>query len=463
MKIKSKIFFFLIFSSFLIIPISFVSAVNYTPTIRADWLYIDTGTFVDSSPNSWETNIKISSGGIDLISFENLGIIAANDNEVLYKARTTYGFEITMHTDVDFRAVYPNINLNKQYSDWFFKIQRLRAFQPGVTSIHSVSWNTIDTGIMRQHNYNGYIPITVGIRDILGNDGTITIGSETFETPGYVADIIRTKVITLRDGIVGGYTDRFTNIADVEKGSVTFQELDDDFSASESNVIAYYQNSNLGWTAGPIQRGQTIQQSMVDGSQSGTEFSSRAIGASSLFNLDAHIQPEVYEFVQYNTIRYASIDYFTYWPIAGNIDSLIGPATKNAPERIIAIHTTNSFMHWDLEVIVEFVATVDSNAALTQAILADPYLRAGDIIWDTSFTGDYKVDVPLQQDKTIFDVINEFFGNLFGVFGGIFNFIIIIIVVGVGLYIFIKIGIPMIKRRAEKSQSKYQKEGLKNG
>ncbi len=348
-----------------------------------------------------------------------------------------------MHTDVDFRAVYPNINLNEQHLEWFFKIQRLRAFQPGVSSIHTVSWNTINTGIMRQHNYDGIIPVTVGIRDILGNDGTITVGGQTFETPGYVADIVRTKVTAERDGEVGGYTDRFTNVADVEKGSVTFQELDDDFSASESKVIAYYQNSNLGWTAGPIQRGQTIQQLVVGGSQTGTEFSSRAIGGSSLFSLTARIQPEVYEFVQYNKIRYASIDYFTYWPIAGNIDSLIGPAEKSAPKRIIAIHTTNSFIHWDFEVIVEFVATVDSNAVLTQAILADPYLRAGDMIWDTSFTGDYKVDTPLQQDKTIFDVISEFFGDLFG---NIQNILILVAIIAVAIVI-LYIALKMRKRK----------------
>ena len=42
----------------------------------------------------------------------------------------------------------------------------------------------------REHNYDGNIPVTVGIRDIPGNDGTITLGDQTFETPDYIADML---------------------------------------------------------------------------------------------------------------------------------------------------------------------------------------------------------------------------------------------------------------------------------
>jgi len=424
-----------------LILISFVSAVDYTPTIRADWLYVNTGSFIDSSPNFWERNVKISSGGVDLIKFENLGIISSNDDRVLYGARTTFGFEVTMHTDVDFRAIYPNINLNAKYAEPFFTVTRMY-FGSDTRTVYTVSWNTINTGTMRQHNYDGSIPVTVGIRDILGNDGTITIGDETFNTPGYVADIVRTKVINVKSGNVGEYTDRFTNVADVKKGSVTFKELDDDFTASESKVIAYFQNSNLGWTAGAVRRGQTIQQSVIGSSQTGTEFPSRSIGETATFNLNARIQPEVYEYVQYNKIRYGTIRYWTWGFFAGNIDTLVGPAEKSAPKRVTAIHTTNSFIHWDFEVTVEFVATVDSTASLTQSILADPYLKAGDMIWDTSFTGDYKVDVPLQKE-TLGDIFSGLFG---GLFGNVRNILIIVAVIAVSVVI-LYIALKLRKRK----------------
>lgn len=48
---------------------------------------------------------------------------------------------------------------------------------------------------------------------------------------------------------------------------------------------------------------------------------------------------------------------------------------------------------------------------------------------------------------------NNIFEGLFDFFGGIFNFIITVVIIGVGLYIFIKVGVPMIKRRAVRNQN----------
>ncbi len=444
MKSSNK-FFFLIFFTFLTIPYSLVSVHGYTSTIRADWLYVETGTFIDNSPHSWETNIKIASGGVDLLSFENLGIISSSDTEVLYKARVIYGFEITAHTNVDYGKAFPYINRDKQHTEQFFRINRIY-FGYDRSSIHVVSWNSIELGTMREHNYDGNIPVTVGIREILGNSGTITLNGQTFDTPAYVADIVRTKVTEVRSGEVGGYEDQFTNVADVTEGNVKFQELDDDFSASESKIIAYYSNANLGWTAGSIQRGLTLQQLMVDASQKGVEFHNSATSDSYTFLLYTQIQPEVYEFVQYNTIRYATINYWTFWPVSGNIDSIVGPATRTADKRIVAVHTVNSFIHWEFEMIVEFYATVESTAKLTQAILGDPYLRAGDIIWDVSFTGDYKVDVPVQKED-LWDILGGLFGGLFGNIWNILLLVAVIIIATVILYVIIKSRSRRVMRR----------------
>ncbi|MFX1502032.1 MAG: hypothetical protein ACFFDH_13800 [Promethearchaeota archaeon] len=445
MRIKTKLFFFFFFIfSFFLIPYSFVDVQGYTPTIRADWLYITTGTFQDNSPHGYEKNIKISSGGIDLLSFENLGIISYSDDEVLYKARTEYGFEITAHTDSGFNDIYPYINLNKQFSEWFLKVSRKYCFDYETTD-YNVKWNSIDLGPKNEHNYDGVIPVSVGIRDIIGNTGTISLNGQTFETPSYVADIVRTKVTSVRLGEVGGYEDQFI-MNDVSEGTVHFQELDDDFTASESKIIAYLNTANLGWTAGSIQRGQTLQQAVVGGAQTGTEYSNPTSSDLYTFYLDTRLQPQVYEMVQYNTIRYAHVKYGAEWCWSGLWEVLEGPAAKAAPKRITAVHVDNQVIHWEFEVIVDYYATVESTAELTQAILDDPFLYQGDMVWDVGFTGDYDVEVTPTRYS-----IGDYFSGLFGgLFGNFWTILIIIIVVGVVVYIFIKIGIPLIRRRIDR-------------
>lgn len=369
--------------------------------------------------------------------FENLGMISSSETEVLYKSRATFGFEVTAHTNVDFRSVYPNINLNKQHTEWFFSIQR-EYFLSWATSVHDVSWNTIELGDMREHDYDGSIPITIGIRDIIGNTGSITLNGQTFDTPAYTSDVIKTTVTNIRDGEVGGYVDRFTNVADVSEGEVSLQILEDDFSAAETAVVNWYNDKNLGWRAGDIERGGTIQQSMIGGSQIGTEFTNIQSSSSYTFSLNAQIKPEVYEFVQYNTITSAKIKYYAWGLWEGNIDPKFGPSTGIAKKRIVAVHTTNGFLHWEFEVDVEFYATIQSTAELTQAILNDPYLKAGDIMWDSTITGDYKVDVPLTTQDDILDWLDDLFGGLFGNIQNILMLVAIIAVSIVVLYIALK-------------------------
>jgi len=259
--------------------------------------------------------------------------------------------------------------------------------------------------------------------------------------------VVRTRITEVDDGVVGTYEDIFTNVADVDSGSVTFQKLEDDFSASQSKIIAYVDSSNLGWSGGSIEEGQTLQQSMVGGSQKGVEFHNPYISDSYEFQLSARIQPEVSKYSQYNDIRAAEVKYWTWGIWAGDMDILVSPHTYTAPERIVAVHTEYQFIHWEFEVDVEFVATVESTAELTQAILDDPLLRAGDMIWDVGFTGDYEVEIALQKRDPL-DFFEDIFDDIFNLlFGDIFSILMVIIIVGIGLYVFVKIGVPLIKKR----------------
>ncbi len=429
--------------------------------MKANWLYVNAGTFDDSSPHSWENKITISTGGEDLLEFQNLGIVSYSDTQVIYKSRARFGFEATAYTSVGFRDQYPNINLDNKRIESFFRVARKTNFQY-TSKQYNVEWREISLGTAREHQYTGTVPITVGIKDLTGNAGSLTLNGETFSIPEYTSDILQVKVVSLRDGEVGNYRDLFTNVNDVSEGSLTYKILSDDFSDSQKQVVAYLNENKIGWIPGNVIKGQTLFQSVVDGSQVGSTFHNVNPAQTKFMVAPVYInlQPEIYEYVQYNKIRYADIRYIVenigIWPVyvahAGDIEILNGPATRTAQKRIIAINTKNPYLHWDFEAEVEFYATVQSTAELTQAILNDPYLKRGDMVWDTSFTGDYKVEQTFQTSEifTIFDDL----------FGGILNFIIIIVIVGVSLYIFIQIGIPLIRRQIIRNTiRKTKKEG----
>lgn len=454
MKAKNKIIFFFFFFifPFIIISINQVSAFGnafdpQTTTIKANWLYVTPNNFIDSQHYSWEDNLHIASGGEDLLEFENLGIVSSTDDEVVFKASATFGFEVTAHTSVTFRDRYPNINLNAMHEEVYFGLVDAVDILTTHTNDYSISWNYVDYGSTHANHYSGMLPITVGIKELSGNTGSITLNGKTFDTPDYTADILQVKVSNIRSGEVGGYGDVFTNIAGVSEGLVTLVEMDD-FTTDQGDVIAWYNSRNIGWTEGSIEKGQTLQQSIIDGTQGGTTFHNPKPSTIKDFTFDLYtnLQPEVYEYVQYNTIRSARIRYWRWGFYAGTIETLTPPHSDIAPKRVTGVHVTNNFIHWDFNVDVEFYATIQSNAELTQAILDDPYLKMGDMVWDSSFTGDYNVEVPLDKND-FWSILDNLFGGLFSGALGVLTWIIIIIVVIVALYIFIRIGIPLIRRK----------------
>lgn len=404
-----------------------------TTVVKANWLYVNAGDFTDTSPHSWENKITIQTGGEDLLEFENLGIVSeeTSDTQVVYKARAKFGFEVTVHTSVDFRNFFPNINLAAQHEEWFFKVNHFY-IHSSPTAMYSVKWNEVDYGSVSQwHDYIGSIPLTVGIKELTGTRGEIEINGVTISVPEYIPNTLQSQVTILRSGVVGDYNDIFTNVNDVEGGDVSLVVLDD-FNEQQQAIINYYNDYNLGWSPGNVQIGQTLQQSLVSGAQGGATFHNQNPAANRFytFNLGAEIQPEVYQYVQYNTLKKAEIVYWHYL-FPGNIDPIYGPATESI-QRVVGVHTTNYFLHWDLTVEVEFYATIPSTAELTQSILDDPYLKAGDMMWDTSIVGTHHVDLPLTTGDLLSDLMPWII------------LIIIIAVLALVIYLFIQVGMPLI-------------------
>lgn len=447
--LKIKIIFFLtlfLFMSFISIGFNRAVISGSDLTIQASWLYETRDPFIDIDPHDWENKIKFSLGGEDLLDFRNHGVISVNDTEILIRSTVLFGFEVNAYTTVGYKDVFPEIDEDKEHSELFVEA-RIRRLEIDVLYERSyVNWLTIDLGdkdTHQYHEYDGVLPITIGIQDILPPSGQIVLNGIEFAIPKYTWNVIEVRTEKIRDGEAGAYMDIFTDASGIDEGTVRTETLGDDFSSSEDDVLGQVEDWDLGWKAGPIERAKNLQQSVIDSDESTHHSIPFEENTPFTFSLPITLHPEVYEYVQYNEIRRAIFDYWTWGFYQGEIHPIYGPKTEVAPKRIVAIHTSNYFLHWDLIAEIDFYATIPVTAELSESIMADPYLKRGDMVWDVSFTGAYDVTLPFTKQDPIADAL-DYITDMFGEYGWI---LILVILVGVGIYIFVQIGIPLITKK----------------
>jgi len=421
---KSKFFFLIFIFTLILIPIASIKG-EETPIIKSNWLYTQLGTFQDNDPQPWKNKIQFTSGGYDLLNFENNGIVSSTDERVIYKSTVQFGFEITAHTYVGIYDSFSGLELAHDNGYTYFAVIKtgILGVPIGFAS-YAVHWNSVEFDSFRNHNYHGIIPITVGIKDITSKSGSLVLNNVSFNLPEIKADVMQVKVQKISSGIVGEYEDIFTDLSGITNGSVEIQSFDEQLPGT-TDLIRYYNSQDLGFHIGDVRRGQFLQNMEVDGSQPGATFDNvdPANNEEFTFNLFTLLTPEAYQTVQYNTIKYAGIKYDT---IFGGITPMVGPTTRVAPLRRVAVTTVNPFIHWDFTVEVEFYATMASTAELTKSILADPYLKRGDWVWDTSVVGDYEVT------DILTNVLPE---TITGIIIGI---IVLMVIAAILLWIFLK-------------------------
>ena len=448
MKISNKTFFFLIFS---LIFLNFISIFSINTkaiisadnlTIKSNWLYITKESYRDFDPEPWKTKIKFSTGGKDLLSFENRGIISINESEVLFKASVRFGFEANAYTNVDYKDQYPNIE-SKTFIANFLTVHKFMYSMSIGWEYYDVSWDSLVYGIEHEQIYDGILPITVGIKEMVPPTGVISVNGRSFSIPTYTYDITEVGILQVRDGEAGKYMDIFTDAAEIQEGTVSTEILGQDVDSGYKEIMNAVANWDLGWRAGQIVRGQTLQQSEIDTDPVGVSYDSIKFEQDTpfIFNLPVTLAPEVYEIIQDNTYRAAT---FTYEKSIQKLEVWTSPHTEIAPSRVVAVHTVNPFLHWDFYIDIDFYATMPVTAEVSQAILADPYLKRGDMVWDSDFTGVY--DVILAPTKG--DPISNFFEWVGNLFSGLWGIIVLVIIVAVGVFIFIKVVPKLLLRRA---------------
>jgi hypothetical protein len=424
-------------------------------TIRYDWLNIQINDPID--------NVRYSKGGIKLTKFENDGIFQSNEveNIVIFKSRATFFFEINAYTDVDIHDVWPEIDTNKQeYSRFlWFRHYVIWPFVP-TTNSYGVTWRTIDFGPPETFNPNDFDliqPISVDIApDFADLDGQILNGIP-IKSADFIYHVKSMEVVSVRDGTCGDYKDIYTD-RDFKAANVDFDQFMEQ-APTNHEALRRVESYGLGVVPGPIRDKVQIQQRKAD-TRIVTDIEINPISnAPLIFNEMIVLRPEITKSVEEFAVKDCA---FEYAANTGTSTVFTGPLTHEK-DRIRSVHIYNQFIHKEYKVEVVFLSTVQLDAEMYESFLGDPYLKMGDWLWDEEIGGVSDVVVVANQPITT-QLIEGFMaqlGDLFGL-GGILTWIIVIIVAIVGIYIFIKIGIPLIRLRTSRKQKKVDAPRPKN-
>jgi len=401
------------------------------PIVKANWLYINVA-------DDQYDNMVFSSGGEDLHSFRNLGIVSATEKEVLYKAEATFGFEITAHSSVSVRDAFPQLNPDRIITEPYLYVSDVY-----IGSVqdrrYDAQWSDVYLGEMNAHDQLKYTPITVGIKPLTSTSGTIYVNGEAFSVPTYTFDVIQSNVNFLEKREIGVYDNTFVDVLQNQELEVSFTDLDD--TSNENQMVINYLNSHdigIDATADPV--GTRLSQKVLDASQEGSTFHNPNPAENELytFNLYSRIAPEITKYTQ--PVKKTQVSLGVLHGLITELKVTYGPSTTYIP-RCVGVYIQNYYLHWKLTVDVELYATIPSTAELTETILHEPALELGNWVWSTSImSGD--VNITLQTKDSldiIWQVVNEFLW-----------IIITIVLVAVGLYIFVRVGVPMIVRKTKK-------------
>jgi len=366
--------------------------------------------------------------------------------------------------------VFSGLNLNKLGSETWFKtkeyISNLQADLDEATyhefdiEYREVIWNKFIP-----HNYEGNLPITFDISAPYNQIRDFTLNGMNISRMDYIYEIANVKVADIWKGTCGDYRDTYTN-QEVKSGGLTVDHIDGDVYSTggeaQATVLKWLQDSNVGWSAGTRQPPTQITDGVggngvVDGPPIGTDWNHKKQEPCTI-SPRIQLKPLVTETKQPINTRYAyvAVDTVTQWWFysPAGVEQVLTSPTDNVKYRTCSVHATNYYVHMQYEVTVNFIATAKIEFEKYEGWMDDPFFWQADWVWFEGLSG--TTDYTLLVDTT--NPWETFLADLAGgIFGGFMAFavpIIIIIAIVFGIYIFIQIGIPLIKGRKVASIAK---------
>jgi len=457
---KLKIFFFLTFFFFFsfnlgVLNVLYVNADASIPEadiipgtqeytwewahIDYTWLDVQIGAFHDNSPGDGDGRFQVSKGGYKLDSFKNEGLISAVDNIVVYRSSAIFSYQMNHYTFTDMLNHFPYANLDEKESAIYLKMKVFDAcwnVEDTTPIFYAIDYRTVNFGSkFLTHDYNGYTPITVKIKEDF-QEREIIINGITFKNPQIESEVKFIEVVETRSGECGTYQDIYTGQS-IKEGSVSTEKIGKQepvlVGALDAQVLQKINQINLGWSYGQSYSGLTKQQSLLRAEPKGATFKNRDIGASYSFNLPIQVKPGITYSKQNIDVRYAelwwdNVDTFIISPAAFGI--VEGPISKTQT-RVNSVHIHNQFIHQEFKVHVNFIATAELIPEEGGIDLDDPYLEEGDYVWDETTEG--TTDVEIVYTSPWSDLLDNVIQ--FGL-----PILIIIIVITIALFVLYKFG-----------------------
>jgi hypothetical protein len=399
-----------------------------------------------------------------LLTAFNRGSTDHGNGTITFEYEVLFDLITYLYSSFDVNDFYPNMD------DELLKYEVLRFKHYGTLGDKIADrryhqyFASYNFGKMTSHGFNGEIPIKLDLNPDFYNPTGETIGDIVVGETNYAYKIKQLQVTNTSTGRVGKYKDVFEG-ADSDHKSLDFElqrsdDIEDKFAdkVEEENIGLH----SMGEITTSPQKGIADPVRHIGASVDNTEWGSYR------FNQRVHIEPRVTKTKQDVKRRHLLIRRHDAW--GGDWDYV--PSEEDSPSETCpyiqkSAHVYNYYVRSDYTVKVLFSCDMRiENYEKDPATLEDPQFTSGDMLWgydSGGYTGLSKpTDKPDADD--IIDPIVDFLGDmgdaiggaigsLFGgVIGGLFSgpggfllLIILIIATIIGIYLFIKIGLPLIR------------------
>lgn len=478
-----------------IVPLSILAIIPYTPlvvpsrfgAIDYTWIAVSVDPFEDIHTNDGQGKFYVSKGGYQLYSFTNEGLIGY-DNEtgmLYYRASAVFRFGINAYTLAGVTDAFPNMELSarktKDYveiykypsinvwcedpSDPYDKFNELEIihakvnyrsidFDKNVADVFGEPFKNVN---FKAHDYDGVLPITVSLHEDFGTITELEVAKGlTLYNPKIIAEVKKVVVDVTRSDTVGDYSDIYMNEqTDFGEVSIYFPVDSDAALGSgtrKADVTQTIQDMDLGSKLGERKEGITVTCGVTGKDELraepvGVVFDNLETTSSYSFDLPLRIKPKFSYSSQDVSVRWAQIewDYEDFIFNPAGVWVMEGPRTDVYP-RYSSVHATNRYVHQEFNVEMNFIASMQFDPKLGGVVLEDPFVISGDFIWDESLYG--TSDYTLVQYTPVQDFMDTFVETILPI-------ILVIIIIGAGIYIFMKIGMPLLMfRMGQKSRER---------
>ncbi len=464
-KSKNLFFFFIVLISFNLFFVGYsVQPVKADDTLQWDsvnidstWLAVTANPLVDKDTSDGTGQFRMSSGGIQLISFTNEGKISESDTTIAYRAAAEFEFSLNWYTTVGIKDVFPQSNLGALKSVEYVHIVKFSAiniFPPPAYLDRSdikaiINYRSIDFGpesSYKYHDYDGNIPINLDIReDFEGRE--IVINGKTIKNLIVESEIKQVVVSGVRYNVLTDYDTVYQGNAE-NVGSVTVYDPDTvapslGTGTDKADVSQKIEDLNLGVTLGDYSYGKTFLggatgQSILIAQPQGTTWSPSGSSDVFNFNLPARLRPAITYDTQTLGVRWAQLtwDYHDF-PFISPAGVWVpqGPLT-NQYVRNVATKVTNQFCKQTFTVRVNFIASGEMTSDEGGDDLDDPIFDEGDFIWDEDMTG--MTDVEIMLYRGLSNLLEAFLNSL----PFIIAIVVIIVILIAIIYIYMQIRGP---------------------